>query len=144
MVTNNSPGAVEFRARLGAGAHGFPGSSLAIAAAIARNVQIAKLPWPWRPDLAITNSVRSANAGDSISYNLTYTNPPARRTGAQVTDFLPGAVTFVSCSGGCTLIGNEIVWDIAMSTAQQRSLTYEVMVDAGAAGGLSFTTTPRF
>jgi len=67
-----------------------------------------------------------------------------RRTGAQVTDFLPSAVTFVSCSGGCTLIGNEIVWDIGdVNSGNSGSLAYEVMVDAGAAGGLSFTNHAR-
>jgi uncharacterized repeat protein (TIGR01451 family) len=142
-LNNNSAGYVEFRARLGAGAHLFPGSSLALGGSPSLgNVQISKPAAAiGDPDLAITKSgPATANPGTTLSYTLTYTNQAGSAAlGVQATDILPDAVSLLNCSG-CERVGNEIIFDLGdLENGDGGSLTYEVTLDAGATGGMTFT-----
>src|SRR5439155_1728933 len=102
-------GYVEFRSRLSAGAHNFTGSSLGLKGSLNGSpslgvLQIAKPgPKPGDPDLAVIKSGPAlANPGSMICYTLTYTNKAgSAATGAQLTDTLPGLLTWAECSGGC-------------------------------------------
>jgi uncharacterized repeat protein (TIGR01451 family) len=142
-LTDNQPGFVQFRARLAAGAHNFPGSSLSMSGSPSLGtLQIAKpAAATGIPDLAVTKSgPASANAGGMVSYSVTYTNRTGTAaTGVQVTDALPAVLSFGNCSGGCDVVGNEIIWDLGdLLPGDGGTLTYEVQLSAGALTGSSF------
>src|SRR5262249_46857892 len=77
-------------------------------------------------------------AGDGIvrlGHHLTYTldveNQGATATGVVLTDTLPAGVTFVSASGGGTLAGNTVTFDLGTMIADaSRTVTIEVIPTA--------------
>jgi len=80
------------------------------------------------------------NPGQVITYSLSYTNNTnSVAVGAQLTDYLPAGVSFVSCSGGCSVLGNTVTWDLGdVQRASGGTVTYRVMVDAAAINGSTF------
>src|SRR5207248_52460 len=103
-------------------------------------------PAPGSPDLAIVKTgVTSALPGQIITYTLRFTNLPTAisiATGVQVSDILPGAVTFVAGSAtGYTniVVGNTITWDIGdMAIGAIGTVTYQVKVNTNAVAGSTF------
>src|SRR5437879_3137524 len=97
---------------------------------------------PGAPDLSIVKTgAAQANAGETIAYVINYQNKTAGQTatGVQITDRLPSAVSFVSCSGGCSVLGNTITWDLGdVQRASSGTVTYQVMVDPAAINGTTF------
>ncbi|WP_186449810.1 choice-of-anchor P family protein [Nocardioides sp. J9] len=61
------------------------------------------------PDVTLTktSSVDVRSNGDQVlTYTITWTNHgPAEALGAVLTDAIPGGTGFVSCTGGCTVVG---------------------------------------
>src|SRR5207244_10497938 len=97
---------------------------------------------PGDPDLAVTKiGPATANAGQTITYTLNYTNDISgtTATGAELIDNLPTLVNFVSCSGGCSILGNTITWDLGdLPRGASGSVSYEVTVANSAQSGQTF------
>src|SRR6266478_3623832 len=116
-VTDNNPAEVRFFARLAAGAHINPGSSLQLRSTVG-NVQIHKPGvGPGAPDLAITKSGPvTVAAGGIIAYTLSYTNKATTNNamGVQISDILPPGVDVLtnSLSPNAHLVGNTIFLDL--------------------------------
>jgi uncharacterized repeat protein (TIGR01451 family) len=71
-------------------------------------------------DLKITKAAAPdpALAGSSLTYTLTVTNAgPSDATGVVITDTLPGGITFVSASAGCTQAGGIVTCNVGNLTA---------------------------
>ncbi|HEX2049383.1 MAG TPA: Ig-like domain-containing protein, partial [Actinomycetota bacterium] len=143
---------VAFKANLAAGAHNFTGSSLAMSADNGGGtVQVSKPgAAPGSPDLAVTKSgPTSASPGSTITYTLNYQNRSSAAnaaTGVQLTDFLPAGVNYVagSCSGTCTVTGNEVSWVIGnLAIGASGSRTLQVTIPSGASFGTSYTNQAR-
>ena len=74
-------------------------------------------------------------AGTSFTYTLTVTNEgPSDASGITVTDTLPGAVTFVSASAGCSESGGTVTCTAA-SLATGASVPFTVTVPINIWGG---------
>ncbi len=133
-LTNGSPGFVEFRARMLAGAHSLLSTSLRISGNPSLGVlQIARPnPKPGEPDLAIVKTgPTNTNPGDVISYSISYYNAlwGDTATGVQISDRLPDGVSFVSCDSGGAPLGNTITWDLGnLSRGASGVVTYQVAV----------------
>ena len=146
-LTDRNPGWVEFRARLGAGAHLNTGSSLALSGKPSLGTLQFHKPDPGigLPDLTLVKRGPAYTApGDTITYTIYWTNKTTSvcpGLGVQVTDILPPDVSYVtnSATGGGTLVGNVLTWDLGdLAIGAQGSLTYQVNVSPGAAYGTSF------
>ena len=145
-ITNAQKGYVYFYARLAAGAHLNPGSSLHLEGPDLTPLQIHKpRPGPGSPDLAIAKlGPATAGPGDIITYTITYTNKASGTNnaahGVQIMDNLPALVTFVNASGGGTMAGNTLSFDIPDLTNRASGfVTYQVRVSASATTGQTFT-----
>jgi subtilisin-like proprotein convertase family protein len=136
----------EFRSRLSAGSHNFTGSSLALKGLLNGSpspgvLQIYKsAPGLGTPDLVVTKlGPAFASPGSTITYTLNYTNKAGGTVGAQLTDSLPGALTFGNCSGGCYLVGNLVTWDVgSIPAGGSGSVTYTAVVTNNAVNGSTF------
>lgn len=145
-LTGTQKGYVYFYARLAAGAHLNPGSSLHLEGPDLTPLQIHKpRPGPGSPDLAITKvGPATAGPGDVITYTITYTNKAMGTNnaahGVQIIDNLPPLVSFVSASGGGSMAGNTLSFDIPDLTNRASGfVTYQVRVVANATTGQTFT-----
>jgi uncharacterized repeat protein (TIGR01451 family) len=77
------------------------------------------------------------NAGGTITYTLSYTNPTGNPavTNVTIVDTLPSEVTYQSCTGGGTQAGNTVTWNIGTVTGgTSGSVTLTVQVNAGTEG----------
>jgi len=64
-------------------------------------------------ELTKTASANQVLPGDTLTYTLEYKNTGTdEATGVKLEDRLPGEVTFVSASGGGTLSGSVVSWDL--------------------------------
>jgi uncharacterized repeat protein (TIGR01451 family) len=145
-VTGNQRGYVYFYARLAAGAHLNPGSSLHLEGPALSPLQIHKpRPGPGSPDLAIKKTgPATAGPGDIITYSISYTNKASGTNnaahGVQIIDSLAALVTFVSASDGGTMAGNTLSFDIRDLTNRASGfVTYQVRVASSAVSGQMFT-----
>jgi uncharacterized repeat protein (TIGR01451 family) len=145
-VTGNQRGYVYFYARLAAGAHLNPGSSLHLDGPALSPLQIHKpSPGPGSPDLAIQKTgPATVGPGDIITYSISYTNKAAGTNnaahGVQIMDNFPALVTFVSASDGGTMAGNTLSFDIRDLTNRASGfVTYQVRVASSAVSGQMFT-----
>ncbi|PWU20264.1 MAG: hypothetical protein C5B50_04455, partial [Verrucomicrobia bacterium] len=144
LTSATNAGFVQFYARLAAGCHNFSGSSLHLGGTPALStLQIAKPgPAPGSPDLGITKmGPATANPGEVITYVLSYTNQATAggATGVQLSDTLPSALTFVSCSAGCSVVGPTIIWDLgSVARGVTGSVTYQAQVINSAINGSTF------
>jgi len=140
-LTNNTPGFVEFRARLLAGAHVNTGSGLSMGGSPSLGqLQIFKpAAGAGSPDLALQKTgPTNAAPGDIITYNLSYTNRAISTNtaiGVQVSDILPTAVTYVGGSNtNGAVVGNTVFWDIGnLPVGAQGVVSYQVQVNADVA-----------
>jgi uncharacterized repeat protein (TIGR01451 family) len=93
------------------------------------------------------------NPGDSFDYTLAVTNHgPSNARGVAVTDRLPGPLSFVSSTSGCTATGQDVACPTVASMAPgtTRSFTFTVKLDPGYTGdgsdlgnsGTVVSTTP--
>ncbi|PYJ03931.1 MAG: hypothetical protein DME25_10885 [Verrucomicrobia bacterium] len=138
-VLNNNPAEVRFFARLAAGAHLNPGSSLQLRSS-AGNVQIHKpAPCPDQQDLAIAKT-GPANAlpGATINYTLTYTNRTGTNIahGVQICDILPAQVVVLTntLSANTHCVGNTIFWDLGnLGPHASGTITLQVQIDSAIA-----------
>jgi uncharacterized repeat protein (TIGR01451 family) len=122
---------LNFNAKLAAGSHAYPGSSLDVRVENTTGVsgdvaQISKPgAGPGSPALAVTKTGPTSAAPDStITYTLSYQNKSSaanQATGVKFTDVLPGDVTYVpgSCSNTCTVQGDEVIWNLGNLAAGQ-------------------------
>jgi uncharacterized repeat protein (TIGR01451 family) len=147
-VTNNAPAYVQFLARLAAGSHMNPGSSLMLGGSPASmgKLQIHKpSPRSGSPDLAIVKSGPATAAPDEIiTYTLSYTNK-SRRTalGVQVSDILPEGIS-VSTNNldGGRLVGNTIFWNLGNVNPNTGGvISFPARVSPNAANGQVLTNT---
>ncbi|MEA2521123.1 MAG: trimeric autotransporter adhesin, partial [Actinomycetota bacterium] len=96
-------------------------------------------------DLAITksDSPDPVIAGNNITYTLGVTNNgPSTAQSVVVSDPLPAGTSFVSASGGGTLSGGTVTWNLGdMANAASTSLTLVVKVDPSRATGVSNTAS---
>ena len=81
-------------------------------------------------------------AGFNLTYTLTVTNGgPDAASGVVVTDTLPGTVTFVSASSGCSELDGEVTCTAA-SLANGASVEFTITITApGAVGPISNTVS---
>jgi len=150
-VTN--PNAIlNFKGNLAAGAHNFTGSSLALGGSdVGGTVQVSKpAARPGNPDLIVDKTgPTTAGRDEVVTYTLNYQNKgtaTSGATGVQLTDVLPSGVTYVagSCSGSCTVAGNEVVWNLgSLVVGASGSRTLQVRIPADAAFGAQFTDQAR-
>src|ERR1043166_1689778 len=147
-LSGTASGFVEFRARLLAGSHLNTGSSLGLSGTPALgSLQIFKpAAGPGLPDLAVVKTGPALAApGDILTYTLNFTNKTTSTNfgiGVQVSDILPGAVTYVpnSASGSAAVVGNTIYWDLGdVLIGSHGGATYQVQVNAGVPYGLVFS-----
>ena len=135
-VTDGQDATVEFFARLAAGSHLFPGSSLSLSLPGPGQLQVSKPgAAPGNPDLVIAKSGPSqAKTNQIITYAISYTNKitsPDTARGVQVSDILPGQVTYVpnSANNKGKLVGNTLTWDVGnLAPGRRGLLTYKVIV----------------
>jgi uncharacterized repeat protein (TIGR01451 family)/MYXO-CTERM domain-containing protein len=79
-----------------------------------------------QPALTFTKSAPAAVTGSTITFTLAYANAgPGVATSAVITDVLPAGTTFVSATGGGTLAGSTVTWNLGS-------------IGAGASGSVSF------
>ena len=142
--TASGDGIVWFWGRVAAGAHLYPGASLHVSGDQGLGVLQIHKPGaePGSPDLAVTKlGPAFANAGQLINYVLNYTNDVATgtATGVELSDTLPVGITFVSCSDGCSVLGNTIIWDLGdVPRGASGSVSYQVMVANSFVSGSTF------
>src|SRR6202007_416310 len=93
-------------------------------------------------DLAITKTApASAAVGTNFNYTLTVkNNGPSASTGSTVTDTLPGGVTFVSASSGCTNASGTVTCNVG-SLASGASATITITVTPTTVGTVTNTAT---
>ena len=87
-------------------------------------------------DLAMAKSASptSVDVGSNLTYTLTVTNNgPDTASNVSLTDTLPGVVTFVSASAGCTESGGTVTCTAA-SLANGTNVVFTITVTAPAAG----------
>ncbi len=137
-ITDRHFAAIEFRARLAAGAHMNPGSSLHLN--VPSTIQIHK-PGPATgfPDMALTKTgPATGTPGQTLTYTIIYTNKlnaTHGATGVQISDYLPEGVTYVanSASDGGSIVGDTIFWDLPnLGPGSGGFVTYRVTIDANA------------
>src|ERR1043166_5113269 len=141
----NTTGTVEFRSQMSPGANNNTGSSLALSGTPALGTLQVHKPEPkGTNDLAVTKiGPATALRNQTITYTLSYTNKTGDiATGLQLSDTLPtNFVTYVaaSCSGGCSLLGNTLIWSLPDLPADAGGTqTYQVTVKTNAPIGQSF------
>src|SRR5207249_10424397 len=79
--------------------------------------------------LTKTRSVATAGPGQTITYTLSYNNGGSvSATNVSLADFVPSNTTFQSATGGGTLTGNLVTWNIGT-------------IAAGGSGSRQFTVT---
>jgi uncharacterized repeat protein (TIGR01451 family) len=148
--TDDQIGYVYFYARLAAGAHVNNGSSLHLDGATFEPLQIHKPgAAAGNPDLAIFKTgPASAAPGSVITYTLIYTNRSGAEitgaSGVQVSDELPPLLTYVpgSASGGGTLAGNMITWDVMnLPVGAGGTFTFQAIVSSNAVNGDKITNS---
>src|SRR6266404_1632385 len=143
-LTDNTPGFVQFSGLLAPGAHLFGGSSLMIGGT--PSLGSLKIHAPaanaGNPDLSIVKTgPTNANPGATINYSISYQNKlsGSTATGVQITDFLPDQITFVSCTGGCSTLGNTVTWDLGdLARGASGIVTYQVVVTNLITTGFTF------
>jgi uncharacterized repeat protein (TIGR01451 family) len=94
-------------------------------------------------DLSITKTAPEVvTKGDTFTYALEVTNNgPGTAFDTVVTDKLPGAVTFVSASAGCSMGSKNTVTCDLGNLAPGSSVTVQIVVTADAAGRISNTAS---
>jgi len=147
-LTDKSPGFVEFRGRLAAGAHLNTGSSLHLGGTPSLStLQIFKpAPASGSPDLAVVkNGPAQTRPGTIITYTLNYTNKAtcaSDATGVQLSDLLPSSVSYIanSASRPAVQVGSSLFWDLGtLAKGASGSVTFKAQVNSNTASGLIFT-----
>ena len=73
-------------------------------------------PTPTPPpemDVTKTANVGTASLGDTITFTMTYHNTGSvAAPDVKIWDTIPAAMGYVGCSGGCSLVGDVIVWNL--------------------------------
>ena len=98
-----------------------------------------------QPRLILTKTAAPApvEAGKTLTYTLTYTNKGnVKATGVKITDAVPANTTFASATGGGTLSGGVVTWNIGdLDIDAGGSVTFTVTVNAGVADGTVITNS---
>src|ERR1051326_6349373 len=152
-VINSLAGDVEFFARLSAGDHLFPGSSLSMTGTPSLGtLQINKpLKGPGTPDLIVVKKgPAQATHGDIVTYSINYTNKTSvtdPAIGVQLTDVLPDTNLVTYIPGSATnafLIGNVLTWDLGdIPVGAHGSVFVKVAVNTNAPYGQTFDNFAR-
>src|SRR5437016_5335936 len=152
-ILDSQPAEVWYFARLAAGAHVNPGSSLTMSGnpSSMGNLQIHKpAAAPGAPDLSLVKTGPTSVApGEVIIYTLNYsskTNSAATATCVQVSDILPATVTFNpgSLPTNAVLVGNTIYWDLPnLAVGTNGVITFQVQVNTNTPYSYSFTNTAQ-
>ncbi|MGN6555588.1 MAG: hypothetical protein ACTHLW_17920, partial [Verrucomicrobiota bacterium] len=143
-VNNSSSAYVQFFARLAAGAHLNPGSSLMLSGnpSSMGNLQIHKpAAGPGAPDLAIVKTGPAVTSpGSIITYTMSYTNN-AKGTntayGTQISDILPyGISVLTNTLNGGVMTGDTIFWDLGnVAPGASGQVSFDALVSASAPNG---------
>src|SRR2546425_2068368 len=103
---------------------------------------------PLNITLTKTRSVATAGPGQPITYTLSYSNAGSvSATNVSLSDFVPSNTTFQSATGGGTLTGGLVGWNIGTIPAEgsvSRPLTRGGHAGVPAGGGISHTRTSSF
>jgi uncharacterized repeat protein (TIGR01451 family) len=94
-------------------------------------------------DLAIakTDSPDPVLVGEQLTYTLLVTNNgPQAATGVEVVDTLPGGVTFVSASAGCSVAAGTVTCDVG-DLAVGGEVEITIVVTADVEGGITNSAT---
>lgn len=87
----------------------------------------------------------TVNAGDNITYTLTWGIAGADVTNAIITDPVPANTTFVSATDGGILASGAVSWDLGSRTAGETgTVTYTVKTASPIANGTVITNTATF
>src|SRR5207249_9519 len=87
--------------------------------------------------LTKTRDVASAGPGQTITYTLTYGNAGSvSATNVSLSDFVPTSTTFQSATGGGTLTGGVVTWNIgSIAAGGSGSRQFTVTINAGVVAG---------
>ncbi len=88
-------------------------------------------------NLAVDPAQEPVAPGDTLTYSLTFGNSGSfTATGSELRFPLPAGTTFVSATGGGTLSGSDVVWDLAdLAPGQGGSREVTVQLEAGVLAG---------
>ncbi|MGH2726445.1 MAG: choice-of-anchor P family protein, partial [Actinomycetota bacterium] len=69
---------------------------------------------PPNPKITKTAAQSSVEVGGTVTFNLAFANDSTEgtATSAIITDTLPPGTAFVSCTGGCSVSGNTVTWEV--------------------------------
>jgi uncharacterized repeat protein (TIGR01451 family) len=86
---------------------------------------------PPNPTITKTAAQSSAEVGGTVTFNIAYGNPSEGiASAATITDVLPAGTAFESCTGGCSVEGNTVTWQVgplAPGATGSVSLTLRVL-----------------
>src|SRR3989454_120890 len=93
---------------------------------------------PLNITLTKTRSVATAGPGQPITYTLSYSNAGSvSATNVSLSDFVPSNTTFQSATGGGTLAGNLVTWNIGtIAAGGSGARQFTVTVNSGVASGV--------
>jgi len=98
-----------------------------------------------QPRLILTKTAAPSpvEAGKTLTYTLTYTNKGnVKATGVKITDAVPANTTFASATGGGTLSGGVVTWNIGdLDINASGSVTFTVTVNAAVTDGTVITNS---
>ncbi len=76
----------------------------------AKRSDICPLP---NPTITKTAAQSTAEVGGTVTFNIGYGNPSEGTANtATITDVIPAGTAFESCTGGCTVNGNTVTWQV--------------------------------
>lgn len=69
---------------------------------------------PPNPTITKTAAQSSVEVGGTVTFNIAFGNSSTEGSAnvATITDVLPAGTEFVSCTGGCTVSGNVVTWQV--------------------------------
>ncbi|MCI2062129.1 MAG: DUF11 domain-containing protein [Eubacteriaceae bacterium] len=93
-------------------------------------------------DSEVSGDGQTVNAGDELTYKITYKNTTGNDVKAVITDALPANCTFISADNGGSESGGKVIWnDIAAANGASVTVSFKVRVDAG--NGTTLENTAR-
>ena len=89
-----------------------------------------------------TASAQSLEPGSNVVYSINYTNPsPQNATNVTITDVLPTNLSFISCSGSCSQVGQTITWNIpALNSGESGTVSITALINQSTPNSLISNT----
>ncbi len=97
-----------------------------------------------QPAVTLTKTAPATTGGNSITFTLAFANTgTATATNVTLTDPVPTNTTFTSATGGGTLVGSNVVWNLgSLAPGASGSVTFTVSISVNAT--ISNTATLTF